>query len=532
MKQIIGQSPACAKGVLRVAESVQKQHEATTPIQRRKEYGQFFTPISIARFMAGLFSSPSGELRILDAGAGTGTLTAAVCDRILRLRSPRTVKAVLFETDSRVLPLLEKNMRSCCRLLQQAGHSMAYAIEHKDFVLDNQEYLGQRSLFSDNLQLGSFDAIIMNPPYFKINKASPHAMAFEQVFRSQPNIYALFMATACTQLRPGGELVAITPRSFCNGLYFREFRRWFLSRMSLRHIHLFDSRTATFKDDNVLQESLITSWTLGAATPKVVQLTTSHGADFSDACRSNSYSYDRIIDDCQGNLIVRIPASPADAAIMEAVDSWPKRFTDCGLRISTGPVVVFRATKHLLQQIEPNAVPLLFPHNVRAFETQWPLRKNGKPVAIRSCASSENLLIPTKNYVLLKRFSAKEEHRRLTASCFIPSRGDWPTRVGVENHVNYIYHARRELTEPEVFGLAALLNSTLLDRYFRTLSGNTQVNATEIRAMPFPSLEIIARLGSAVARLNDNTRDALDSLVLRSLGIDGCLARRLTGASS
>jgi len=532
MKQIAEQSPVCANSVLAVAEFVRKQYETATPVQRRKERGQFFTPISIARFMAVLFSTPPGEFRILDAGAGTGTLTAAVCDRILRLRSPRTVEAVLVETDSRVLPLLEKNMRTCRRLLQQAGHKMSYTIEHHDFVLDNQESLGQRSLFSDNLGLGLFDAIIMNPPYFKINKSSPHALAFEQVFRSQPNIYALFMATACTLLRPGGELVAITPRSFCNGLYFRDFRRWFLSRMSLRHIHLFDSRTATFKDDNVLQESLITFWIQAIASPKEVKLTTSHGADLSGACRPTSYPFDRIVDDCLGNLIVRVPATPADAAIMEAVDSWSTRFTDCGLRISTGPVVAFRATKHLLQQIEPNAVPLLWPHNVRAFETQWPVHKNGKPVAIRSCADSENLLVPSTNYVLLKRFSAKEEHRRLTASCFIPGNGDWPTRIGIENHVNYIYHARRELTVPEVFGLAALLNSNLLDRYFRTLSGNTQVNATEIRMMPFPSLTIIASIGSAVARLKDNTREAIDSLVLRSLGIDGHIAKELVGVIS
>ena len=62
--------------------------------------------------------------------------------------------------------------------------------------------------------------------------------AFAEIVHGQPNVYALFMAAAVELLKHGGELIAITPRSFCNGLYFREFRRWLLARMSLRHIHL------------------------------------------------------------------------------------------------------------------------------------------------------------------------------------------------------------------------------------------------------------------------------------------------------
>ena len=73
----------------------------------------------------------------------------------------------------------------------------------------------------------------------------------------QPNIYALFMAQAARMLRRGGQQVAITPRSFCNGLYFREFRRWYFSKVSLRHVHLFESRRATF--EGVLQESVVTA---------------------------------------------------------------------------------------------------------------------------------------------------------------------------------------------------------------------------------------------------------------------------------
>lgn len=528
MTAVAQQSTTATADLLGFAISLQRRHEARTSIDRRKERGQFFTPPSIARFMAGLFSAPSRTLRVLDAGAGTGTLSAAVCDRIVSLRSPRSIELVLFETDAAVLPLIAENMRHCRTVLHRAGHDLSYTIQHCDFVLSAQSATGQATLFGDAPQFGEFDAAIMNPPYFKLNKQSAHARAFERIIHGQPNIYALFMATAATMLRPGGELVAITPRSFCSGLYFREFRRWFLGRMALRRIHLFESRTDTFAGSDVLQESLITRFDKTPNATETIRLSTSYGADLRGAVDVVAYRTARVIDDSGGNLVIRIPAGQTDAKIMNVVESWPARFSDHGLQISTGPVVMFRASNYLLKTGDhAQAVPLILPHNVRPFDTCWPVAKNGKPLALRLCAGSAKLLVPTRNYVLLRRFSAKEEQRRLTASCLFPHNGRWPSTIAIENHVNYIYHSRRELTDAETLGLATLFNSALLDRYFRSLSGNTQVNATEIRAMPFPPLALLGELGTRVKHIDTTDRNAVEQAVLGVLRINGAIAREL-----
>ena len=148
------------------------------------------------------------------------------------------------------------------------------------------------------------------------------------------------------------------------------------------------------------------------------------------------------------------------------------------------------------------------------------------PTAFRICDDSRRLLLPTQNYVLLRRFSAKEERRRLTASCLIASEVPQPF-VALENHLNYVYHAERELTLDEVYGLAALFNSALLDRYFRTISSNTQVNATEIRNMKFPALPTVAGIGRKVRELASLDRDADELIVLRELGINRELSTHL-----
>jgi adenine-specific DNA-methyltransferase len=124
--------------------------------------------------------------------------------------------------------------------------------------------------------------------------------------------------------------------------------------------------------------------------------------------------------------------------------------------------------------------------------------------------------VPTRNYVLLRRFSAKEERRRLTASWLLRTAEARPY-LALENHLNYVYHAERELTVDEVLGLTALFNSALLDRYFRIISGNTQVNATEIRTMRFPALDRVAAIGRRVKDLPDYQPAKVERVVLEGL---------------
>jgi hypothetical protein len=198
-------------------------------------------------------------------------------------------------------------------------------------------------------------------------------------------------------------------------------------------------------------------------------------------------------------------------------------------KISTGPVVAFRSREFLRRERSNDTAPLLWMHNVRPFVTQFP-SKNGKPMHILVSGESVRLLLPAKRYVLLKRFTAKEERKRLVAG--IVEAGDlYSPVVGLENHLNYIYSSSGELSEEEAFGLAALFNSVLVDRYFRAISGNTQVNAAEIRAMPLPCVETIREIGRAVARNNDTKSTTVERVVGEAIGLPKKLIVKLCETS-
>jgi adenine-specific DNA-methyltransferase len=526
--QVAGKSKP--SDLMTISAALQLRHEAAILIESRKEKGQVFTPVSVCRYMAGLFTRIPERVRLLDAGAGVGSLAAAFCERVLTLPSPRQLEITLYESDPVLLPLLEENMRQCRSAMAAAGHDLCFTVRGEDFILTTRGRREQRMLFDDGEAGEEFDAVIMNPPYFKVGEDSVHALSMGDVFQGQTNIYMMFMARAAEALRPYGEMVAITPRSYCNGLYFKHFRRWFFSRMSLRHVHLFECRRSTFED--VLQESLITlTQRLGVAGPSTT-ITTSIGKDIPERLSPLTLPAAKVLDDSSGDMILRIPGSAEDVAILGEVESWPDRFAELGLCISTGPVVLFRTREFLLPGLDGNeSAPLLEPHNVKVFDTAWPVEKRGKPTAFRVCPESLKHLVPTRNYVLLRRFSAKEERRRLTASWFLRAEGSRPY-LALENHLNYVYHADHELTVDEVYGLTALFNSALLDRYFRIISGNTQVNATEIRTIRFPNLDQVAAIGQRLKGLEAFRPEKVEGIVLEVLGINGRIADHLTESLS
>jgi adenine-specific DNA-methyltransferase len=150
----------------------------------------------------------------------------------------------------------------------------------------------------------------------------------------------------------------------------------------------------------------------------------------------------------------------------------------------------------------------------------WPLAAVEKPQWITVKRGATKLLVPDATYVLLRRFSTKEEKRRLVATPLI--RGTLGHEVvGLENHLNYIRGVSRELDEELAYGLAALLNSTFLDRYFRISNGNTQVSATELRAIPLPDEEYVRSIGVEAQSQMDAVRSlsGFDSVIAKTLNL-------------
>jgi len=465
--------------MLSTAEKLRMNIAGSTPRSHKSALGQFMTPAGVASFMAGLFQSRSGPFRLLDPGAGLGALTCATLDRWKAGGlGEGDISLEVHELDQRLRLHLEETLA-------------AYEALGIPTRVNGGDYL---SAAAADIERGRthFTHAILNPPYKKINTESDARKLARRVGLETVNLYSAFVGLALTQLREGGQLVAIIPRSFCNGPYYKPFRRFLLERAALRHIHLFDSRTQAFRDDDVLQENVILLLERGAEQGDVC-VSVSTDDSFADL-RERSVPFAQVVKPHDKEAFIHISGDEG-ADPLENSPYIAATLAELGVVVSTGPIVDFRMREHLMDMPTKSTVPLLYPAHFTGSQMTWPIEGMKKANAIERNQETERWLYPVGAYTVVRRFSSKEERRRVVASMVLPEAMGNPERIGFENHLNVFHEAKRGLPEALAWGLFAYLNSTAVDSHFRRFNGHTQVNATDLRNIRYPSRQALICLG-------------------------------------
>lgn len=493
--------------------------QLVTP-KHKKDGGQFFTPTPIALLMASYCQISKKVIRVLDPGCGTAVLTCALIEHLVKTQNDiEIVDLVTYETDPDLVLFSQNTLLYLKEWLQNIDIRLQYIIHIHDFVLDNASVLRSdksQELFETKNNNGLFDIIISNPPYFKLAKDDKKTLAANELVSGQPNIYSFFLGIAAKLLSDKGELIFITPRSFASGNYFKAFRKLFFNTVQIDRIHLFNSRKDTFGRDSVLQETLIIKATRETINPnKKVSVSSSDGInDILNPSVKNFY-FSELVDLNSKEKILHLPINNIEENVLNLVSTWHNILSDYNISISTGPVVSFRAWDFIQTSYENGNVflaPLFWIHNVNKMILEWPKQHKDKGQFIRIENNSKSLLIKNKNYILLRRFSTKDDKSRLIAAPYFCNyiNSDF---IGVENKVNYLYRKNGHLDRNEVVGLCALLNSKLFDTYFQIFNGTVNVSATELREMRFPPIIEIKEIGEKIIFSNDYSMNNVNNIV-------------------
>ncbi len=488
--------------------------------KKRSVLGQYMTPAPIGRFMASLFDDLTGDLHILDPGAGVGSLTAALVERLCDAAvKPDSAELVTYEIESLLIEYLKNTLAESQVQCQSAHIKSEYTICEDDFILSHPA--NQVDIFSSTASSADdgFTHVIMNPPYKKINSSSEHRLALHKAGVETSNLYTAFMYLAAKRLKDGGEMVAIVPRSFCNGPYFKPFREQFFSVMTLRHIHVFEKRNSAFKGDEVLQENIIIH-AVKAAKRSQIAITTSQGGQFEydhntrtcvgEDMTQRSVDYSSVIRENDPDQFVHIATNGLEQGIVDRMAHFTASLSDLDMQISTGPVVDFRLKDDLRAKPEKDSVPLLYAAHFQHRKLEWP-KVMKKPNAIHVSEQSRKWLWKNEgHYVITRRFTSKEERRRIVASVYTSELpGDL---IGFENHLN-VFHTKQNGMSPFLAkGLSVYLNSSFVDRFFRQFNGHTQVNATDLRSLKYPDREALERIGKQTDGVA-LTQDEIDNII-------------------
>ena len=476
------------------------------PKSKRKKKGQFFTSVETARFMAKMFdfSNCKKSVSVLDPGAGTGILSVAFIERLVSVCPKIKITLTCYETDVDVLPMLEDNLSYVKSVL---GDKIDFRIITDDYILSQSDDFDENLLASKKPI--KYDFVIANPPYLRIMRDHPAALAMPKVVYGAPNLYFLFAAMSLFNLKDGAEMVYIIPRSWTSGAYFKAFRSYLLAEGKIEQIHLFISRDKVFNAEEVLQETMIIKVKRTTKVPQEVLITSSNScSDFNDHMEFK-VPYDSVVSG-EDNYVY-LPINEEEIKVINKINMYKNTLPDEGLKMKTGIVVDFRQWDELRREPGEHVLPLFYSQHIRDG------RVNHQPSGKEYdwiIDEKPGLIQKNKNYVFIKRFTAKEERRRLQCGIYSPTDFKEYQFIGTQNKINYVDKVDgSEMDMPTTYGVYALLNSTLFDMYYRILNGSTQVNSTEINNIPVPPVDVIREIGERIIVTEDLSTDNCDRII-------------------
>ena len=476
--------------------------------------GRLFTKKDTAALMAGMLRLDEAKtvFTVLDPGAGTGILTAAVIERICKERPAcREIFVTCYESDLLFVPMLEDNLE---RIRKKCRHDydvkLFVTVYAENYLTESKNHYTVS--FFDTVE-DKYDVIICNPPTHLIEKGSEEALAVGGVTQLKLSAAFLFARLASKHLEEGGELVIMLPTTVASAAALAPFRREMAEALSLTAVHLFIGAQKNMRRAVPLKKNVILAYTAGEK-PATVQITTSTDGGKS-LQRLTSPDYDFVVSTEDGALT--LPKSEEDVRIVKYISAFPETLTTLGLKMSTGLIVDSKCEGLLFTEPIKGCVPLLRPSAMRNGQISFP-----QPVKHQYIAPvNARLVQKNKNMVIIKRVPAKGDARFVNAAVYMAAQLPAYRYISTHNKINFIdtKDKNTEICPRLAFGLYALLNSTIYDRYISIVSKSKQINSKELRDLPLPPRNIIENMGMRLMAARQTTVAACDQIVNPTLHI-------------
>lgn len=476
--------------------------------------GRLFTKKDTAKLMADMLElDPTrGAYTILDPGAGTGILSAAVVEAICeKCTACRQIFLTCYESDETFLPMLRDNLE---RIRKKARHDydvkLFVTVYDENYLVDSKNHY--TVTFFDTVE-DKYDIIISNPPTDLVAKDSPEALAVGGVTQLKISEAFLFARLAARHLEDGGRLVIMLPTTVASASQLTSYRQEMAKTLSLTGIHLFVGKQKNTKRAIPLKKSIILAYGK-CERPLTVSVTTSTDSGKTKA-KLPPLDYDFVVDKNDGSLT--LPKSVEDTKIVKYISGFPETLSSLGLKISTGLVIDSRCEGLLFTEPIKGSVPLIRPSAIRGGTVSFPLPIKKQYIA----PVNPGLMQKNKNMVIIKRVPAKSDERFMNSAIYLASQLPAYRYISTHNKINFIDTKDKssEMCARLAFGLFALFNSTIYDRYISIVSKSKQINAKELRELPLPPRNLIENMGMRLMSMRQTTVAACDQIVNPTLHI-------------
>jgi adenine-specific DNA-methyltransferase len=477
----------------------------------RKQLGQYATPADIVRYIfKSVEYSPSAHIlpkKLIDPSCGSGAfLVEAVRIYLTALKKagspmhkwyPMVISAIYgidIDATACFFARLNLSMLLAPAVLEFVSKNdviklkplSVYCADTLQLFVSGEEGLG---LFYDRRNQSlkrRFDFVVGNPPYFKMKNLKDELKdAFGESIYGHPNAYGVFLHAGIEMLKNNGRLGFIVPRSMLSGLYFKNLRAFIEKNTSLREIVYLADRKNVF--DNVLHGTMILSLERAMESRNKVAVSfVQSSKDISDNQSNITVSLDNVVRRLNGSTVWFVADSQKTYNIIgRIVKKHPILSGDkVNCPAKTGQIVWNRVKPLLVAKYGPGTLPLVWATDVSKFGFSFNRMGAARPCNLKISPKTENLVVKGMS-ILLQRVTADEQPSRIVAC--IPDDFLMKTAPGyfVENHLNIIQPETKG-SEIDLYFLLGVLNSEIVEFFFRAMNGNTQVSATELNLLPIP----------------------------------------------
>ncbi len=476
--------------------------------------GRLFTKKDSARLMASMLNIDESKtaFTVLDPGAGTGILSAAAVEEICR-KAPNCKQIFLtcFETCRDFIPMLEDNLE---RIRKKCRHDydvkLYVTIYEENYIIDSKKHY--TVTFFDEIE-DKYDIIIANPPTELYEKSSDEAQSAGGVTQVKISAAFLFARMASKHLEDGGQLVIMLPTTYATASQLTSLRQEMAEKLALNKIHLFIGKQKNFKRATPLKKSFIISYEKGEK-PEKIAITTSED-NGKNITALPLLSYDFVVDSENGMLT--LPKSVEDTKIVTYISDFPETLSSLGLKMSTGLVIDSKCEGLLFTEPIKASVPLIRSAAMKNGIIDFP-----QPIKRQYIAPiNPSLIQKNKNLIIIKRVPAKSDERFVNSAIYLASQLPAFKYISTHNKINFIdtKDKNSEMCARLVFGLYALLNSTIYDRYISIVSKSKQINSKEMRSLPLPPRNIIENIGMRLMETRQTSVKICDQIVNPTLHI-------------
>lgn len=488
--------------IIKIFEESQTKYLSSKKREYFKKNSQFFTPYETACKMVSTINfnnfKNSDRIHILEPSAGCGILLATLLTSIFKkLPNIKLIYIDAYETDEDVANILKKNLS----ILKKNINSLTIKskVMNKNFIMANKNKWTKNN--SDK-----YDIIISNPPYKKINQSSPEAIIMTDLIFGQPNIYTLFIAMSLKLLKPNGVYTVLSPRNYLTGEYSTLLRKFIFTKYSLVNMHSF-KRGVLFPTVN--QEVIISTY----CNSKIDTV------DISFNGHPNFLAKLKDIILNEDSLSICIPKTIDDIKTLENHSSLECHLSDLGFNLNVGPIVQFRNTEYLSQDMYSNdTAPLLIAPDIQQNNTIiYKERENLRKTHNKSVLLDNRHLVKNHNYLLLRKVSTKNDHTLIV--CAVSHKDYFQSEyLGLDN--NLLYFSRLDNTSlslEECYGLYCFINSSQFLSFYSIINGTHTINVTDFDKIRFPNHTTLILLGQSILDSRIYSRENCTNLINKYL---------------